>query len=198
MYVNIISNNCAGAAIYKYVLQSSYQNPFIWCTTNVDQLMLHFHNIQFDKFSLFNESKQLDKVWHIQIDNLIDCRFLHAKFDPAQQTPYIHDVDVYYNKIWEYLVNNYVKRVQRMLRINTEPIYVLYIHAKHQLKFIDIADSTLVPYIVIAPKRLYSHPNVCVHEDSNLTINSVVRVINRYKLEISRALQLKYNTLSPN
>lgn len=186
--MNIISNNCAGAAIYKYVLASPYKNPFIWCTTNLDELIPHFYDINFARIKLYNESPNLDKVWHILIDEKIDCRFLHAKFDATKATPYIHDADVYYNKIWEYLYKNYYKRVHRMLDEHNEPIYVLYIHAKHQLNLIDIAQQHRVKFITIAPKRLCTEPSVLVHEDENLTINSVVRVCNRYKDKIREAL----------
>lgn len=186
--MNIISNNCAGAAIYKYVLNSPYKNPFIWCTTNLEELIPHFYEINFARIKLYNESPNLDKVWHIHIDEKIDCRFLHAKFDASKTTPYIHDVDVYYNKIWEYLFDNYRKRVHRMLSDHDIPIYILYIHAKHQLKLIDIAQQHRVKYITIAPERLYADSTVLVQEDEQLTINSVVRVCNRYKDTIREAL----------
>ncbi len=126
----IIGNNCCGAEIYKSVIKQQYNNPFIWCRTDIISLAKYWNNINFKNIDIFNENKLLG-FWHILIDNKCDLRFRHHKFDPKAKIPIIiqptdtQDAEIRYCKIWELLVNDYNKRLNRM-DLNEKPIFVFY------------------------------------------------------------------------
>ena len=128
--MNLISCNCAGASIYKFIINKPYNNPFIWCLTDVVSLAKYWGHINFHKIRIFNEH-DLDGIWHINIDNKVDVRYVHAVFDPnAQQVQIIQptptqNAEIRYNKIWEYLTYTYYKRLARM-DVTEPPLYVLY------------------------------------------------------------------------
>jgi hypothetical protein len=120
----------------------------------------------------------------------VDSIYWHAKFDPSCNNPQVKGVDVYYEKIWEYLTDNYIRRVKRMIELGMPPIYVLYIMNPEHLDLIECARFCGVKFITIAPPRLYQDATVCVNEDETLTMKSVLRVCNKYGNHIKRAIQL--------
>ena len=130
--MNLIGNNCAGAAAYKYVLNQQYNNPFIWCRTDVVTLAKEWTNINFKNIRLYNENeKDLSGFWHIIIDGKCNLRFSHHKFDPKCKTVQIieptdtRDAEIRYYKIWEYLVQKYYERLERM-STNEYPVFLFY------------------------------------------------------------------------
>lgn len=127
----VISNNCAGAAAYKYVLEQQYNNPFIWCRTDIIALAKEWSSINFRNIKLYNDRDDLLGKWHIDIDNKCSLRFSHHKFDPYATNVHIteptdtQDAEIRYCKIWEYLVNKYFERLKRM-PMNLYPIFLFY------------------------------------------------------------------------
>lgn len=145
--MNIISCNCAGASIYKFVLNIPYNNPFVWCLTDVVSLAKYWGNIDFRNITLFNEH-DLDGIWHINIDGKVDVRYVHAKFDRnaskiniIQPTP-TQNAEIRYNKIWEYLVHTYYKRLARMNTVEP-PVYALYNASKIYNKLCQYTDRII-------------------------------------------------------
>lgn len=114
--INILSLNCLGGHIYRDLLKYPYGNPFIW--TQLDnndfiQLIETYETIDFLNYELIKESDGLDK-FRVLIDDNIKLQFNHHRFDAAAYTPQIRGVDVFYNKIWEYIADIYEKRLSRM------------------------------------------------------------------------------------
>ena len=127
----IISNNCAGAAAYKYVLNEPYNNPFIWCRTDIVTLAKEWYSINFSNIKLYNECNDLSGRWHIVLDNKCNIRFSHHKFDPSAKEVQIieptdtRDAEIRYYKIWEYLVKKYFERLNRV-PVNVAPTFLFY------------------------------------------------------------------------
>ncbi len=124
--MNIISNNCLGGFIYKDFLQIKYENPFIFSLMDYDDflyLLENYETIDFENFELIKESEKFEN-FGIIIEGKIKVRFIHSKFDKECKIPTIkvfHDektmrtvTDIYYNKIWEYIVEKYLSRIKRM------------------------------------------------------------------------------------
>jgi len=113
---NIISNNCLGGYVYRDILKEEYQNPFIWTRLdNIDfiNLLENFDTLNFKNIELFKESDKLEK-FRLKIDNKIKLQFNHYLFDSNYNKPTIIGIDVHYNKIWEYIANVYLRRLNRM------------------------------------------------------------------------------------
>lgn len=114
--MNIISANCLGGHIYRDLLHVKYDNQFIWTRIDSDSfiyLLENYEKVNFDNFILTKESKQLEN-FRIIIADKIKIQFNHHRFDKNAVLPTIRNVDVYYNKIWEYIVEKYELRTKRL------------------------------------------------------------------------------------
>lgn len=126
----IIGNNCCGAEIYRSVLKERYNNPFIWCRTNIVALAKNWDNINLENIELYNENKLVGH-WHLKIDDICDLRFTHHKFDPNAKSPIIiqptdtRSAEIRYCKIWELIISDYNRRLSRM-NFNDKPIFAFY------------------------------------------------------------------------
>jgi len=123
----LIGNDCATGFIYRDVLKTPYYSPFIWSSLTYDlflQVIENYTTLNFKNIIVGND-KPLDD-FHILIDNKIKLRFSHCKFDKLCSVPKIIDINVYYNKIWEYIQEKYIKRTERMLSSKINPIYILH------------------------------------------------------------------------
>ena len=119
--MNIISNNCLAGYLYQQ-LKISYSNPFIWTSIygdSLETLVFNFDKIDFSNYEIHKDTKW--NFWFI-IDNKIRVDFTHHKFDANANVPYKKDSNLFYNKIWEYIVNKYDNRLCKM---NEEPVFVL-------------------------------------------------------------------------
>lgn len=126
--MNVISNNCLGGFLYKFN-KLQFKNPFIWSAILADSmyaLIKDWDNINFNDFELkkseFHESTEQLNTFKIVIENKIDIHYTHYYFNKDKDKPEIKGFDVFYNKIWEYVVEKYVKRLQRM---NENPVFVI-------------------------------------------------------------------------
>ena len=123
----IISNNCISGFLQRDYFKQAYNNPFIWTTIEPNDfinLVLNFDSINFKKFELFK-----DKDWNffLNIDNCFDVRFTHYKFNANTSKLTIggpNKNDIFYNKIWEYIVEKYTSRLNRMLTVKEEPTFL--------------------------------------------------------------------------
>lgn len=126
--MNVVSNNCLGGFLYKFNgLQ--FTNPFIWCAILADSMynmIKDWDNINFNNFEIekseFNESPNPLNTFKLVIDNKVDVHYTHYYFDKDITTPMVKGFDVWYDKIWEYVVDKYTSRLQRM---NEPPSFVI-------------------------------------------------------------------------
>lgn len=120
--MNIISNSCLGSYISRDCLKSPYNNPFCWSViddNSICNLIKNYQKIDFNKYELTK-----DKNWnfYITIDKQVKVWYVHYRFSKTDNTIRKDDVDVFYNKIWEYIIDCYEKRIKRMTET---PIFVL-------------------------------------------------------------------------
>ena len=186
--MNIISNNCAGAAIYKYVLNTEYQNPFIWCFTDLKALVAKFDSINWTSVKIYNEMPNLLGRWHLCIDNMVDMNFVHAYWDPSHETPYIDQWNVRYNRIWQYLMDKYVKRVKRMLDHKESPIYVVNIQTQPGVQLAEYMQSQTHRLLIISPKQLYSNAHITYSPTAKLDPDNPISVVKGLSTEIKEFL----------
>ena len=120
---NIIGNSCISSWITTAILQQPFINPFSWCIMDFRSsynLVKYFDTINWSKFELLNDKLNFS----IRVDNLITIQYVHYKFDATADEPIYINGDVYYNKIWEYIVQKYVSRVKKMISYALPPIFV--------------------------------------------------------------------------
>ena len=125
--MNIISNNCTGGFIYKKLLKTEYENPFIWCRLFNDEflyLMQNYDNINFHNYEIGKHSNKLVNLtnpFYIKIDDKISINYTHYYFDINANKPAIIKTDFFYCKIWETILKNYEKR---LLRMEGKPVFI--------------------------------------------------------------------------
>lgn len=126
--MNIISNNCTAGFIYKNVLKTEYQHPFIWCRFFNDDFLyliqhydsINFHNYEIGKYGAKLHNKT--NPFYIRVNDKVSIHYTHYYFDSTASTPITtKSHDILYNKIWELIVSNYKKRLERL---NGKPSFI--------------------------------------------------------------------------
>lgn len=146
--INIISHNCIGARIYQ-LKDMEYGNPFMWSVVSPDDfwyLYNHYNEIDFNNIKLTKIKN--DNV--IVIDEKINVYYIHYRFDKNAKTPVrrIKDgVDVYYNKIDEYILEKYNNRVRRMLEQKIKPIFIVSDREFVANKNLNMYKKDLIKYV---------------------------------------------------
>lgn len=122
--MNIIANSCVGGFIYKNELKCPFKNPFIWNIIDFNSMVYLIKN--FEKINFKNYELKKDKNWNfsIVIDGHVTVQYVHYKFDPKAEKPYIKYIDLYSNRIWEIIVKKYEERTERMLNLHEKPIFL--------------------------------------------------------------------------
>ena len=134
----LIGNDCAAGFIYRDIFKTQYYSPFIWSSLSYDLFLQVIEN--YDKLNFLNVTVGNDKLlddFYVLIDNKIKLRFSHCKFDKTINTPKIKGINVYYNKIWEYIFETYIKRTKRMISFKMDPIYILHFDKNYLDKFMN-------------------------------------------------------------
>lgn len=122
--MNIICNSCVGGFIYKNELKSPFTNPFIWNIIDFKSmcyLVKNYDAIDFDNYELVK-----DKNWNfsIIIDDNVKVQYVHYKFSPKCPKPTTKYIDVYYDRIWEFIVDKYESRLARMKQSKEPPLFL--------------------------------------------------------------------------
>jgi len=115
--MNIITNRCLGAYIYRDILKMSYKNPFIWSGIALDDfntLFAEYEKIDFSKYEIQPLPEYENKRYCLRIDDKITVKYRHVIFDAEHKSPFIKGENIYYNKPYEYVVEKYDERLQRM------------------------------------------------------------------------------------
>ena len=175
--MNLISNTCTGVLVYKDYLKIEYNNPFCWNfidDINYYNLIKNFEKLNFNNYELI---KTEDWKFYIKIDNLVTIYYPHYKFSKDYNKITTINDDIYYNKIWEYIVEKYEIRTKRMLQLNENPIFIVgssnigQLYTLNQLnKFCTITDKKIFLFsketLINIPKNItvinqfeYDHNN---------------------------------------
>lgn len=106
-------------------LKCPYNNPFCWNIIDFNSmynLISKWDSIDFTNWDMFR-----DKQWNFytKIDNYITIKWQHYKFSKTDDVLRKEGIDVFSNKIWEYIAECYDKRTARMLKQNESPTFIL-------------------------------------------------------------------------
>lgn len=169
--MQIISNNCLGGFIYRF-LNKEFNNPFIWSlilNPYFEELIENLKTINYNDFTLNKSTKKLD-TFNLLINNKIKLDYIHYHFNENFNKPTICDkygkpdktgVDVYYNKIWEYIVEKYLNRLNRM-DLNDDICIVVEDTKEHRYninKIIDIVKKCNYKLILITNQYIEKNIN---------------------------------------
>lgn len=175
--MNIISNSCVGAFLLRDYYKQEYNNPFIWSYVDIKS----FYNLikYYDSIKWYNYELIKDDNWNfsIIIDNKIKVEYPHYHFKATANNIEIESTiiqrDIYYNKIWEYIVEKYISRINKLINCHEEPIFLLatkyefnemHNYDTKYLKLIDELDTKyntilISKYFIFNNKKYYNFKN---------------------------------------
>ena len=123
---NIISHNCIGARVYQ-LKNMEYENPFMWSIIPPNDFWYLYNNydsINFDNIRL----TKIKNDYVIVIDDKIKVYYIHYRYDKNAKVPtkrIRNGVDIYYDKIEDYILEKYKTRLERMKNGPVKPIYIV-------------------------------------------------------------------------
>lgn len=128
--MNLISNDCAGGFVYKFC-NLEFNNPFIWMRLQENDFYytiknyekINFNNFEIDKSFIDERPHNKMDIFKLKIDDKIEIHYTHYHFSAKDNKIRIVPPEIFYNKIWEYVVEKYTKRTKRMLELNEKPIF---------------------------------------------------------------------------
>jgi len=177
--MNIISHNCTNGRIYQ-MKGLKYENPFVWCIIPPQDFLYLYNNYGVLNFRKIEIEKEGDD-YKVVVDGKINVYYVHYKHDetaekPIKRTP----IDVYYNKIEDYIIEKYFNRLERM---KDKPIFIVTdrIFPKKQkfnmstedlLKYVDKEDC-----IVVTCDRNIIGKNVVYSRDKNIDPIEIAQTI---------------------
>lgn len=182
--INIISHNCIGARIYQ-IKGIEYENPFMWSIVPPEDfwyLYNNYNNIDFKKIRL----TKIKNDYVIIVDEKLKIYYIHYRYDEKCKVPTqrIKDgVDVYYNKIEDYILEKYNKRLERMLNNPVKPIFIvsdrefvanknLNFPKKELIKYVDKEDC-----IVVTVDKTIKGKNVIYVAKRTMEPKDIARII---------------------
>lgn len=141
--MNLIANCCAGGEFYIRVLKDKFTNPFIWSSiapNDMINLILSYDDLNFENIELVKDTKTLER-FSILIDGKIRVHFPHHRFKADCKKPLTIKPNVFYNKIWELLEENWNTRVKRMKEL---PVFLILTHRLHdEYTYSNCSDSDI-------------------------------------------------------
>lgn len=182
--MNIITNNCLGGHIYRDVLKTEYQNPFIWCFLEpYFDFIKEYPNINLKNYEIKKIEENSLKRFKLVIDNKYELKFWHYWFDEKSEKPIISDRNVKYNKIWEYIVEKYETRLKR-INENDEICFAYYSNELNTAQFSVLKSLSKNHKVLIFNNKFnYNDKNIrCFSIDENWKEPKFVT--EKYKMEI--------------
>lgn len=121
--MNLVGNSCIASWITNRILKCEFSNPFTWCIMDFDS---SYNSVKYwDDLDFTNYELVKDQNWNfsIIIDKNVKIQYVHYKFNPKYNKPTKIGDDIFYNKIWEYIIEKYDSRVNRMLKYKENPVF---------------------------------------------------------------------------
>ena len=174
--VNIVSNNCIGGYLYSDNLKIEHQNPFVWCSINLDnfcKLIKYYNEINFNNIEcslLTNNSgicKQGSMTPKIVIDNMVEINYFHYIKNEKYKTPTKISGYVMYNNIEDYTVSLYKERVKRM---TDQPLFIWDVTQAQWYNEEQINVTEMLETIKSEYKIVVYQPNVVEQVKDNIII----------------------------
>ena len=133
----VISNNCCGGMVYR-LCKVPFNNPFTWAVCpyrGIKHIMAHLYDINWANIVL-TKSNLRKHTYVITVDNAFPIHYVHYKFNRKfhEQTVITHgsnqdddwSSDTVSDHIWEYVVEKYIERTRRMMKVNELPCFLLH------------------------------------------------------------------------
>lgn len=122
--MNLITNRCLGAYIYRDILKTQYENPFIWTSIwdeSFNILFEDFDKINFDNFKVLHDTAHTVEKYYVLIDDAVRVNYGHVILDNDATTPSTRDVNIYTNDPIKYIGEKYTERLRRMIN---PPVFI--------------------------------------------------------------------------
>ena len=186
--LNIISHNCIGARIYQ-LKNMEYENPFMWCAISPSDFWYLYNNYGSIDFRNIRLTK-VKNDYVVVIDEKVKVYYIHYRYDKNAKTPTqrIKDgVDVYYDKIEDYILEKYNKRVERMLNEPVKPLFIVSDREFYANKELNFTRNELMKYvsrddcIVVTVDRTIKGSNVVYVARKTMDPKDIARIILRNK-----------------
>lgn len=119
--MNVISNNCCGAYFYNSINQRQL-NPFRFCWFDAEScfnIIQQYDTINFTNYTLTHDANWM---FYLNIDNQINVCMYHQLFDKNYNIPTKVGENIRYCKIWEYIVEQYDRRLSLMTE---DPVFII-------------------------------------------------------------------------
>lgn len=143
MPLNVITNSCVGARIYQEK-NMIYGNPFMWSIVPPDDFLYLYKNydrINFGNYELTREGED----YKIIIDGRVNVYYVHYRYDENSTVPTVRDeIDVYYNKIEDYIKEKYETRLKRM---TGKPVFIVSDREFYEKKWCTFTRDDLLNYV---------------------------------------------------
>ena len=127
--MNLIGNCC----ISNFLLRKwgfGNTNPFTWIDMDFNSLyniLTSYDTIDWEAIELSHRTHPYSprqEMFELTVDDKVKLSFVHCIFDPNATQPQVIGMDVHYCKIWEYIVQKYEERKDRMLNAGKPPMFV--------------------------------------------------------------------------
>lgn len=154
-------------------------NPFAWAFTpysSIKCMLSNFYHIKWTKFELLINTKT-ENTYTLRIDNKINIHYIHYKYNPLCIKPLINGHDVEYNKIWNYVVEKYIIRLNRMVESKIKPSFLILQN--------EYSGSTQ-EFNTLYQNTPYTDFNICwgVREDNKISLKPNTIMIRKGELPI--------------
>lgn len=123
--MNIVNNSCIGSYIAKKISPDGFHNPFQWCQIDFASMYHMIKNWDSINWFSYDIIKDDNLAFSLLIDGIINVKYIHYKFDKNAKVVTKKGTEVFYYKIWEYIVDKYETRIKRMLKLNEPPMFIL-------------------------------------------------------------------------
>ena len=191
--MNLITNRCLGAYIYRDILKESYKNPFIWTGipyTDFTTLFESYSTLDFNNTRIGADDPKSLKGFYLVIDGKVKVEYSHVLFEWSANYPIQRGNNIYYNKPWEYIADKYAERLKRMIE---PPVFMFMdIDFNREYGIADIAKVNKTPLIVITcdssyPENEFVKTLLVEHRDWR-TVEWWKFIYGKYSNEISNLL----------
>lgn len=205
--MNVIGNNC-GSSFYYKEKGMEFKNPFVWAAITPDDMIYlieNYDNINFNNYNLVDLDKNLFKTNNlisqkikdggnlkgIQIDKKITAYYTHY-LDSTIIEQYKDSIDVYCEDNKKYVIDKYVKRLDRMTE---KPIFLIITYQHHNWTKSDVEKlsklKTNKPIILITQYDFDYPNNIYFIKDDLSDLNSK-NMINKHFEEINSIIEKYY------
>lgn len=177
--MNLVGNTCVASYITRDYIKQPFVNPFVWAVMDFEScynLVKYWDDINFKNYELV---KNENWEFSIIIDGKVKVQYVHYKFSKEHDKIAIKNNDVYYNRIWTYIIEKYDKRIVNVR--NEKPTFIFVYpnnaptpHIKsftlEQQKKLEELNSHYK--IIISFKDMISSDKlICIKQDKNFKDN---------------------------